>query len=242
MAELTTNVKLDATRFNASFRHYVKNTDRDGTTAINKKMFWVGVKAIRHTEKADRNKMRNELGAKIRNFTGTQTKSGRTRFGHRLSLPSPSKGETPLAALIVLRRRMKRGDGWADWRGSEMQREIGAMLGARYKSIAYTKSGFLPGVRELAKFVPGLNTSTDRDAQQIGKAKGSGEAARSILGTRNAAKIVNEAFSRRDSKNTLVRVGGAGLQKAMDDEAAYMETYLEKELKPAADTFNASQR
>jgi hypothetical protein len=238
------SMTVDQSGFNAAFSKYIEVTHRTFSEAANKKAFYVARKCTWEgfTDKADIEDIRRTLGGTV-SVSRVAKKSGRTYRKRSLQLASATKRKTdiPLASLIILKRRFKRGDGWADPRSSEVQNEVKKMIAARNKSVAYIKSGWVPAIRELAKYAKATGTPADSSAQQVGKPKGHAEPAINVSGDQHICKIINEAFATRDKKNAFYRVGSAGLMKALDDERKDMEREIAKAMQPAADEFNRLQ-
>ena len=114
------------------------------------------------------------------------------------------------------------------------------MLGSRMRSLAFIKSGFVPGVKALAPFADKTGQpATDESAKQIGQAKGEAIPAKESFSPEG--QLANFASAKRDIRAALSKYGGEGLQIAFDDEAASMLDYMEKKLRPDADAFNRRQ-
>jgi hypothetical protein len=225
-------IKLDRSKFDATFKEYVKASNRSLPQIINNKLFMIARASLWFTEKASKPKISKSLNKRVK--VSVVTASGKTRIK-----------EAPLVALIV-HKQQKRLKG-AGFRGAsrrdEMRAAIAKKIAARELSTAYIKSGWLPSIRELA-LVSTIKTKKypdDKAAQQIGKAKGRSVAAKEFT-EKPFGMIENVAWAKRDKKNAFMRVGSKGLQAGFDNETKEMQKYIDGKLKPAADKFNAAQR
>jgi hypothetical protein len=126
--------------------------------------------------------------------------------------------------------------------GRQMERAIREVLGARYRSIAFLKSCWLPAVKTLAPLVKDKSgvPSLDSSARQVGRVKG--EAKPALAQTNPTATIVNLATARRDEKGALLKFGGPALRQALMEEEASTRDEIERRSRPDADRFNAQQK
>ncbi len=229
---------FEMTRFTETLAEYIKYTSRTLTSAINTKAYYVARKAVWFTGKTDKGKMQKDLGGFVR--VQRTNKKGKLVTRRQIELTGARDYNAPLAAVIINKRRgLKKQSGLY---GRQMAVAIRKMLSARLRSVAFIKSGWLPAIQALAPFAEKKNEpDTDRDAAQVGNAKGrASEARESDLITE--ATIVNLASAVRDKKNALEKYGIPGLDQAFNDEAQSMAQYIEDRMKPDADRFNAQQR
>lgn len=239
------SMKWDQSKFDRTFGRYMDHTSRDLVSAINTKAYYVARKATWFTHKADRGKMRTALGQRVTiEHTLKKTKGidyERIRHKKVLQLTQARDHDAPLAGLIVNKRRGKKGQ--KGLQGREMGRAVRDLLTAREKSIAYTKSGWLPAIKRLAVLADKKGQpAIDTQAKTVGKAKGEAMPAMS-LHSKSAASIINEAWATHDEgSKAFYRYGSSGLQRAFNDEAASMTTYLKDKMKPAENKFNAAQK
>jgi hypothetical protein len=231
-------IKLDRSKFDATFKEYVKASKRSLPQIVNNKLFMIARESLWFTEKADKKSIAKTLGK----ITYVRQKDYDRIYKHRLTKGSKHT-KAPLAALIIHKRKGK-GKGFkGSGRFQEMRHAIQVLIAARNVSIAYIKSGWLPAIQTLAQVstIKAKNVRDDKAARQIGKPKGSAVAAKEFSNV-IMGYIKNEAWTKRDKKRAFQRYGGAGLQAAFDYETQRMIPYIEDRLKPAADKFNAAQR
>jgi hypothetical protein len=226
------DVKLDRTKFDATFKEYVKASGRALPQIINNKLFMIARQSVWFTEKANKDRISKSLFKQVK--VSVVTKSGKTR-----------ESEAPLVALIVHKqqKRLKGAGFHGASRHDQMRAAIEKKIAARERSVAYIKSGWLPSIQALAK-VSTIKTTTarrDKDAKQYGKAKGQAAPAKDFT-EKPIGYIENYAWAKRDKKGAFMRVGTRGHQAAFDYETQRMIPYIEDHLQPAAEKFNAAQR
>jgi hypothetical protein len=235
MAEAVSTT-VNTSRFDSTFKRYLAHTKRALQVAINTKAYFVARKAVWFTDKAEKGKIRSALTETIQ--VASKRKPGTVR--NRRVLRKARDYDAPLAAVIINARRGRTGKKGLF--GADMKVAIRDMLAARLRSVAYIKSGWLPAIRALAKVSEKRGQpSIDTSAKQVGNAKGAGIPAGGD-GKLSIARIINEAWAKHDTKNSLERVGGRGLQRAFNDETASMSQYIADKMNPAAKEFNAAQR
>jgi hypothetical protein len=231
--------RWDQSKFDRTFARSLDFTDRDLVTAINTTSYYVARKATWFTHKADRGKIEAALGKRI-TVPRVSVKFGKARIVNRreLQLTQARDSEAPVAALIINKRRGK-GNGL---HGREMVRAIRQMIAARLRSVAYTKSGWIPSIRALSvKAEKAGAPPMDTAAKVYGRAKGSAFPAVS-LHSKSAATLINEAWAKHDKNNAFYRYGSQGLQRAFNDETAHMERRIKEKMLAIANGFNAAQK
>lgn len=232
------DVKYDDRKFNKVFGRLLAWTSRDIVTEVNTTAYYIARKAVWFTQKASKEQVKSAL-VRITPVI-VRTKKGGIMARNKRSLVSAREIDAPLAAVIINARRGRAG--LPGLHGSKMRDAVRSLIAARAKSIAYIKSGWLASIRALAQLAAGKGglPPMDSNANQVGKVKGYATPAKEGSWT-PAAKIVNEAYARRDPKDAFAKVGGRGLQMAIDDETASKERYIEKKMKERAEEFNRSQ-
>jgi hypothetical protein len=244
MAEILT---WDQRRFQETLNRYLEISKRTFQSIINSKAFFVARQAIWYTPKAEVARVKSGLGQVVSvNRLSTAGKVVK-QVKQRKAVLRLGRNDVPLAVLILQKRLAEKGQA-SPFKGKSraagrrlMDKLVKKMLGARLRSIAFIKSGWLPAVGILAPFADRRGQPPlDNAARQIGKPKGTAEPARSAFNP--IAKIMNLASARHDQKQALVRYGTVGLQKAIDAETASMNRYIEDRTKPDADEFNRAQR
>lgn len=234
-ATFQVNTKVETAHFVKTFGEYIKVTHRSFVDSVNNKLFMIARKASWFTRKTDKKHIARDLGK----ITFLREKNYNRLYRHTLKKGTQNT-KAPLAALIANKRLgVKKEKGLY---GSAMRQAIQQLITARNVSIAYIKSGWLPAIQTLAKVatIKARNARDDKDAQRIGREKGRAVAA--INGDVISGLIENEAWAKRDKgQAAFLRYGNQGLQHAIDSEWKDTAAQIEKEMKPAADAFNASQ-
>lgn len=233
--------RWDQSKFDRTFEKYMEHASRDLVTAINTKAWYIARKATWFTHKADAGKIQSQLGRRV-TVSHSVIKNGAARMVKRshMELTQARDHDAPLAALIVNKRRGRKGE--KGLQGREMVQAIRDMLAFRMSSIAYTKSGWLPAIRALASLADRTNPPPmDTTAKARGRVKGEAVPALA-LHSKSAATILNEAWAKHDSTNAFYRYGASGLQRAFNDEAASMSQYIRRKMLEAESEFNAAQR
>lgn len=206
----------DQSRFDFILNEYLEVTSRDVTTALNTKAYYIARRALWNTHKASSKEVRD---------LKKKTTDHRQR--------SPSTGGLLIGAMVS--KRLGKGQGLY---GSQMKSQIGAILAARLKSVAFLKSGWLPAIQGLEALAeaPGRGGPLDRSAKQHGHPHGYFQAA---TAGRMVATIVNSAIAKHDKKDALGKYGTRALQAAFDQEADSMVQYISDKLEGRTKTANA---
>ena len=218
---MATTFKMDTREFDATMRRYRELSRKDPAIICNTKAFFIARGATRLTPKADKEKIKKELGAIVQR--------GKTKGA--LKLVSARDYDAPLVALII---NAQRGKGKGLY-GVEMTEAIRKFIANRMRSIAFLKSGWLPAIKGLAALVPNKRNAPpiDRSAKQFGEAKGSFRPARDSS-WKTVSTIINSAGANENNKGALIRYGGPALQQAVNDEEASMREYVERKLRETA--------
>jgi len=223
----------DQSGFDQALQGYLKVTSRTLQQVLNTKLYYIARRAIWNTRKADTSSITQQLGSIV--TVSRLNRNGKTVRKRVSQLVPSSRVNAPLAALIINARRAKAG--LPGLYGKQMERAVKSLLGARMRSVAFIKSGFVPGVRILEPFADRAGApASDSSARIFGRPKGTATPAPS--GYKIQAELVNLASAHGDKKGALVRYGSEGLDKAFQDEAASMIEYIERKMKPDADEFN----
>lgn len=217
-------------RFNRALAEYERVSPKALPEILNTKALWIARQALWLTKKADRSVIREQLGEIVK--VDRVTKRGTVVKRRALSLTLGTRVNAPLAALIVNKRRGLISQ--AGLYGKEMARAIISLLGARTRSIAFLKAGWVPAIKALLRYVPsaergGRPDGGDAEVRQRGVAKGQGEPARESWTP--LARIENFANAKGDHAGALVRYGEPALQAAFEQEAAGMEAHVEKKFR-----------
>lgn len=228
----------DQSTFDRTLGEYAAYSKRTHADIINKKAYYVARKAIWFTPKADTYRMKQQLGGFI--TVNRLNRKGKSVKRKELQLVKSKQVNAPLAALIVNARRAKHVE--KGFYGRQMAVAIRELLAARYRSVAFIKSCWLPAVKTLAPLVKDKAgaPSIDSSAKQYKRAKGEAKPAKPEMNP--TAMIVNLATARRDERGALLKFGKPALDQALADEESSTRDEIERRSKPDADRFNAQQK
>lgn len=153
-------------------------------------------------------------------------KATQSRIKRDLKQKSRTNPKAPVGAILV---NYKRGQaGKKGLYGSEMADAVENLRLGRERSSGFIKSGWIGAVQDLAP-----HAKVFRRPPRIvvkGRPKGYGRPARQ--GINPTAEIVNQVAG-------AVKVGASALQRAMNEDAIDMRTYVAKKMQQDADRFNA---
>lgn len=241
----------DQSRFDADLREALRTMTSDNWPRfLNKKAYYATRKAIWYTKKVEKETISREL-EEGKAMELVRIKSGKRYSTAKKNVKSffgSKAGRVPLLALILQHRVSHGGKDRSPWYGKKRPEGGAAMLakmrrvfGARISSIGFIKAGWT-GARDMLKASVYGNTKSmpPDDAKKKPSGRTMGYAIPATSANLNVV-IFNEAMSRFDKNDALQRVGGKGLQMALDDEARDMEQMLGKEMQPAVDQFNRKQ-
>lgn len=243
----------DQRLFDKTLEEYMKVSSKTFQQILNTKAYYVARKALWFTRKADAGAIRSQLGT-VRKVTRT-VKTGRRGVRRRVTTyefedthtPMNQRNlEAPLAVLLVVARGKRKGLR-SPWHGkpraagaAAMTAAIRNLMVARVRAITFLRSGWLPAIDIFSPLADKGDKSPPKDAKRYGKAKGTGSPA--TPGFIARASIENYARTLKDPEFTaLTRHGSPALQRAFDDEAASMWTYIKSKMDPDAAAFNAKQ-
>lgn len=236
--------------FDQTLQVYKEYTKRTWQVIINTKAWYIARKANWFTAKVDPTRIKTGLGQIV--VINRLSKNGKKIVRQKTigSLRKSAKAgleSVPLAVAIIQVRERDAGRRSPFFNRAlgagraKMTRMITAMIGARMRSIAFLKAGWIPAIRKLAPHAEHRGVPpTDPQARQRGRDKGDAKPAANDW--RPRAMIVNLATTRRDTKQALIKFGSRGLQRAFDDETRSMREYIEAHMKPDAAKFNQAQR
>ena len=194
--------KIDDREFKRTLEKYAAVSKRSIPEIVNTKAFFVARRAVVETEKAD--------SSKVRRFF--------------------NKGTQEIVGKIINARRGKAGK--KGLYGDAMAEAQMMMKAARLRSIAFIKSGWLPAIKTLEKFVKYKRGAARNEegsatgrAAIVGKPKGR---AKPAFGGGWAARaiITNLADARHDTREALIQKGAPALQKAIQFETNSMKEYI----------------
>lgn len=226
---MQTIAHTDIRSLEMAMREYSQYTEKTLPEIVNQRLLNVAGRAVNATPIADKVAITIQLGEIARGLG--RTKKGKIKRGKRI-FASSTKVSAPLAALIINARRRKSGQ--RGLYGSEMTRAIRRMTGGRYRSIGFERSGYIPGIRDLARtlkkpFIIGQIKGISVKGQPKGEAH---PAPRNSFNPK--AILINRAKG-------ITKVGVKALEKAIGDEGRELARHIDDDLKPGIQKFNASK-
>lgn len=234
MAGIKISVK-NLPEFQATLRRYALVSKRTIPEICNKKALFIARGALWHTKKANKEAIRQELLALA--YIQKTAASGKTR---KFLKKSASVAGAPIAALLI---NWKRGQqGRAGLYGEAMKEAVKRFIGARTRTIAFIKSGWVPAIKTLSPLVKNKSGAKplDPQARVYGKPKGSAKPA--TAGLWRVAAIIENAIGaygggkeQTHHQRALDEIGEPALEQAFADETKSMQDEIEKRLREAAD-------
>jgi hypothetical protein len=217
--------KIDDREFQRTLRKYVLVSSRTIPDIVNTKAFFIARRAVIETPKVGSQIIREQLKETV-----IATRHVGPQAGTSDEIPR-------IIALVQRRGAYLRGISGKMSRAYYLKllsNAIKEKVGARAKSSAFLKSGWLPAIKILASLVKSTRGAarSDSSVKQVGRSKGTATPARA--GFRVRAIIENAANATRDKKDALIKYGGPALQKAFDFERQSMLDYMQKKLSEAA--------
>jgi len=231
----------DQTRFDDALRQAIEQTKAQAVPGlINRKAFWVALKAMKYTPKVDRERIAREL-ATVVHVHRKGGGSGDVPIGWVIAAKRASKGWQE-AKMARGQRSKRRTSALKLWR-ARIKKTFEVMLGKRVRSAGFMKSGWLTVIRRMSRYGGSKAQSYKADAEGIKTWEPpKGRATPAVKSDTPFARIESSAASRRDKTGGFIRKGSAALKKAFDEEAASMIQHMESTLKPIADEFNRGAR
>jgi hypothetical protein len=236
------NLMWDQSVFNRTLDHYLKRLSEEKLPgALNKKAFFIGLRAMAETPKVNPHKIFWELQRPIL-ATRQDGSKGMIPVGYAIAAKRASGSW--IAAEEKARGRKRKSGTWRQraWR-KLIQKKFETMVGGRQRATGFIRIGWLAVVKKLGPLVKdkGGAPSADMSLRQRGGPKGAAFPARP--GFNPTVTISNSAQARSDKLNGLLTVGGPALDRAFASETADMVAYLEREaLKEETAKFNAANR
>lgn len=232
---------MDRREFRETLKQYRNHTKRDLATILNTKGFYIARGCARETPKADIAQMNAEIGvqamALVRHQKGPR--AGMHMRGNSARIYAQgSTVNAPLLALIINARRGRAGQ--PGLYGAAMRQEMGKVLTARARSIAFIKSGWLPAIKVLARYAENKTKAArpDPKAKQYGKSKGAAYPAIKDAWVQRTI-IENSATTTRDKKQALYKYAWPTFQREWAKEIASMKSYIARKLQDGANKINA---
>ena len=202
--------KLDTREFNETLRNYSNYSRRSFPEIVNTKAFFIARRAVVETIKADTGKIR-------RNF-------------------ADRKGQEIIGKIINYRRG-KRGE--KGLYGEAMAEAQALVKAIRLRSVAFVKSGWIPAIKRLEKFVKSKRgAARSEEGDGIGRPKVIGTPKGNALEAKensfNCFAIIRNMASSKHAHRDVEPMARKGLQKAIEYESLSMKVYIENEMRKAA--------
>lgn len=230
----------DQSKFDRTLREYLGNLEsRTWPRAINKKAFFVELKALQRTPKVEPQTIDAELGKAV--YTRQGGAPARiVALGYAIASKRAEKKWMRTGTYRTARKKEFAGASGSlasAWHTFVMK-QFEAMTKARKRSAAFIKAGWLPGLEQLGALVGGRYSRSGTNRR--GADKGGVHPA---VGLNLTATIYNTAQSasaaRRGKKFEVI--GAPALQAAFNEEAASMEEHMRNEMQADSDKFNRAQ-
>lgn len=223
MPTIVPTFKIDFTQWNKALKPYLSVTTRTLPDLLNKKAYYIARRALYETPATP--------GSVIRSSLGTIRRRNKQIVSMKLTRGTGSGNtEAPLAALVINARLGK--EGKKGLYGAAMRAAIASFIGARARSRAFLKSGWLPAVKALKNAFTGSRGGLPPigSVKQIGT-KEWGRAIPAVQGMKCQVLIENAADLEHPKApfhvptrhpDALIKYGGPALQRAFDNEASSM--------------------
>lgn len=220
--------RVSAQRFTDALRLYAKaRRDKDYAYIVNRAARNVAMWAANKTKVADAAKLAWQLGATMSTTIARNTKkNGWTRSKKpKAKLEWQDDFKSSLAARIVNARLKKKGSDLV-W-GKELKDKAKRLIMARRRSVGFTKSGWLPAIRDISKAIRDMKgMQPQSDASIRGADKGYG-----LPATKGTVGPVAEIGNNAKGAGTT---SAQALTEAMNYVAKDMEEFAMNLLKKSA--------
>jgi len=211
MSTIGLNIELDAREFNRAAEALFEKSSRTYPEFVNGQLYGLALQALNQTIKADKAKMRAELLGEAHNTNEID-------------------GSDTLASRIVNSRLRAAGRPMI-W-GALLMQAARRLVAARSRATAFVKSGWLPAIMTLARFVKGRRGRQDRDARIRGRPKGSVKQAVPMMSGIVSGSITNTAIR----QSLALTIAANGLRKALAIQTADMLAELQRRIQRDIDS------
>jgi len=236
---------VDTTAFQRTLREYAKRSSKTFQETVNNKAYQLaggfgnkgGITrgALQLTYRADPAKIARELSREVKETYRIQKRTGKMRLSRRIKYDKDT-----FAARIINWRRKAKGEQ-PIW-GKELLAAAKKMVGARIRSVAFIKSGWLPAIAQLQRFVPGARPMGQPYEAGIRiKRNNRGYAIPATQTFQPKARIVNQSmnlkprvYPGRHSPARVMTIAQTGLRKAVALVTADMMNYIKRKMKADA--------
>jgi hypothetical protein len=143
---MSAQLTVDFQNFSRACNEVVKSSERTFPEFANSRMLFVSKKAIEDTEKADASRIAYQLAGNVRTKIRISRKTGKRKAVRQYDVMEDS-----LAARIV-NAKLKAAGQSLIW-GRELAKAARRLIGARLRSVAFIRSGWVYAIRTLAPLV-----------------------------------------------------------------------------------------
>lgn len=207
--------------------------------AINKKGFFLTLKALEESPIKDVKVIETELQQTVL-AERADGRSAQAPLGYIIAAKRASKDwsyyKGTASPTIAIRTRFG-ALGIEAWRQA-IAKKFKSMLGGRRSGAGFMRVGWLSVLQILGPIVGGRYNRSAAGSGVHGRPKG---AAAPASEGNLVVTIENFANARSEVRGAFMRLGEPALQRAFDRETADMVGYLEGEMRPEAEKFNARQ-
>jgi hypothetical protein len=223
--------KINFTEWNKALPPYLMLSRRGRADVLNKKAYYISRRALYETPATP--------GAVIKSSLGQIRRSKKQIVSMKLT--QGRDHNAPLAALIINSRLGK--ENRKGLYGAAMATAIASFIGARAKSRAFLKSGWLPAIKALKNTFSGSRGglppigAVKQFGRDFGRAIPAKDGVRCQVLIENAADIGNPKSPFHvptHQPDALIKYGGPALQRAFDNEAASMNAEVMRRIKEDA--------
>jgi hypothetical protein len=218
--QLQPKITLDTTAFDKALLEYMKYSKKTATQVVNDKGLFIARGAIKETFKADSTTIRNDLSKPSKKFAGLN-----------------------IAEAIAVSNARKQGKKRLS--KSQLKSASKKVIGKKTRAVGFLRSGWIPAVKTFSRISTnkgffGVTAGDKMSARKKGKDKGGAKPALAFIqGNVSTAELWNSIFANNDPKAMAYKY--AGLQAALNKEAASMLEYVSKKQQQATDKFNSGR-
>lgn len=220
----------DQSKFDATLKDYLARLGKEKfPRALNKKAFFVALRAMAETEKVNKHRVfwvLRQPGKEINRPIGYLLAARRAKHFYTRTTKTGRKKRN----LRQVWQRL-------------VERKFQQMVGARQRACGFIRVGWLAVVRQLGPRISGSKFGApppDTTLNAHGTPKGSVVPAK---GDQLLVRIENFAHAKSEQRGGFMRIGAPALQRAFDAETASMKEFMEKEaLNEETARFNQQQK
>ncbi len=219
-------------KFNDALRRYLARLKNDKLPkAINKKGFFIALRAYGETPKKEPFAIAKELSRQIE----VTNKQCQTRWVPLLFVLAAKRvGYKWPEQRMTANEGRKRAQSLVGIYRKALAKKAASILSGRKRAAGFLRVGWLSAMRRLS-VVAGTQRPPSGDAKLRGAMKGDATAARPSL---LRVTVTNTAQATSDRRSGLIRFGAPALNRAFAKETADIVAYLERETKAETEQAN----